>query len=103
MAYVIIKTKDDSVLIWQNNDANWDFFMAGMSDDVHWKNVRKEPIFPKKFHSFDQAKWYLDMRDKKLKARIKAKDKEWTFHIIREEELDVYLGKNEGADKGVSV
>lgn len=91
MAYIIIKQKGTTVLVWKDVEANWSFFMGGMSDDVHWQNVQRSYIFPKKFKDFGEAKWYLDMRAKRLKPNLKKADKEWAFHIIREEDLDVYL------------
>ena len=81
MSYIVTRTNGKVRQIWQDNEANWDFFMGGMSSDVHWQNEvyvrRRDRIFK----TFDQAKWYLDTRAKHLRGATKKNDKEWPYHI----------------------
>lgn len=86
MKYIITRTNGKVTQIWQDNEANWEFFLGGRSSDVHWKNKDDPYRNDKKFLLFHHAKWHLDERARRLKSAVKKNEKEWTYHIIKEED-----------------
>ena len=82
MRYIITRSNGKVVQVWQDNDAAWEFFLAGMSRDVQWKNVGTNER-PKIFKVWHEAKWYLDERERRLDPVMKNHD-DWEYNILEE-------------------
>lgn len=87
MSCIITRTNGVITQVWTHdpNNGTWSFFMGGMSKDVKWKKIDGREL-PRKFCDFGEAKWYLDMRKKRLNATLRRKDSEWEYHILTEVE-----------------
>lgn len=83
MTYIITRSNGKVVQVWEDNDASWEFFLGGMSKDVQWKNTGSNE-HPKKFKLWNEAKWYLDERSRRLNAALKQQEKDWEYHILEE-------------------
>ena len=84
---IITRTNGIVTQVWEHdpNNASWSFFLGGMSNDVQWHNINGRE-FARQFDDWDQAKWYLDTRAKRLKGSMKKKEADWEYHILEEVE-----------------
>lgn len=80
MSVIITRTNGIVRQCWEANEANWGFFLGGMSADVRWHNMDGKE-HPWQFRDFHQATVYLEMRNKRLKPVEKKNEKNWEYHI----------------------
>ena len=90
MSYIITRTNGKVTQVWENNEANWQFFQMHQSKDVHWRNIdgREDP---KRWPDWWAASADLAKRQKLLRGPEKANEKNWQYHIIEEQKdgLDI--------------
>lgn len=84
MSYCITRTNGIVVQVWEDSAPAWYHFKKGWSRDIRWKNTTAFGVYPMRFKSVDQAKWYLNKRQELLPDSEKEKDKQWNYSIEEE-------------------
>lgn len=97
MKFVIIRTNGKVAQVWEDNEAAWSFFIGHLSRDVHWRNLDGREN-PKLFEDFWHAGKFIELRQKYLKPTEKKNDKEWEYHIVKEENIHDYYPKKRKSD-----